>query len=122
MGVLTLQCYVDSTDSLPAGVPDYGGIDVCDDCSEEVAELLASWVEHRRPPVGTDHSIAEGYRRVADECSFCADSFADGPALGVELYRAPSRSSLPEYANYSLCHHCLGVFEQFLDAVGESDS
>ena len=113
--LLALQSYPSEATSLPAGVPDYGGLTLCPDCASEVAELLTSWQRHRQPPVGEDCSIGDGYQEIVSTCSFCADGCV-GAALGIELYRRVD-DELPAYANYTLCEHCQSVFGEFLQNV-----
>ena len=119
--LLALQSYPGEAASLPAGVPDDGGLTLCPDCASEVLELLASWHHHGQPPVDEDRSIGDGYREVADTCSFCTDG-PDRPVLGVELYRRVG-DELPAYGNYTLCDSCQSVFGEFLQNVRrESES
>jgi len=113
--LLALQGYPSEATSLPAGVPDDGGLTLCPDCAGEVVELLASWQRHERPPIGEDRSIGDGYQEVASTCSFCTDRCA-GAVLGVELYRRVG-DELPAYANYTLCETCQPVFGEFLQNV-----
>ena len=40
--LLALQSYPGEAASLPAGVPDDGGLTLCPDCASEVVELLAA--------------------------------------------------------------------------------
>jgi hypothetical protein len=113
--LLALQSYPSEAASLPAGVPDDGGLTLCPDCAGEVVELLTSWQRHEQPPVGEDWVIGDGYREMASTCSFCTDGCAEA-VLGVELYRRVG-DELPAYANYTLCENCQPVFSEFLQNV-----
>jgi len=113
--LLAVQSYPSESTSLPAGVPDDGGLTLCPDCGAEVVELLDSWHSHGGPPVGEDRSIGDGYQEMAATCSFCTDSCA-GAVLGVELYRRVG-DELPAYANYTLCANCQSVLGEFLRNV-----
>jgi hypothetical protein len=113
--ILAIQSYPSEETSLPAGVPDCGGLTLCPDCASELVELLASWQHHEQPPVCEKEAIGDGYERVASACSFCTDS-PTGGVLGVELYRRTS-DELPAYANYTLCGNCQSVFGEFLQNV-----
>lgn len=110
--VLALQSYPGEAASLPAGIPDHGGLTLCPDCASEVAELLVAWQHHEQPPINQGRTIADGYQEVASECSFCTDSCGRS-VLGIELYRRIG-DTLPAYANYTLCESCQSVFGEFL--------
>lgn len=112
---LALQQYPSTATSLPAGIPEDGGLTLCPDCSSEVVELLTSWQRHGQPPVEEEASIGDGYKHVASTCSFCRDACAD-QVLGVELYRRVGEE-LPAYANYTICDDCQPVFGEFLENV-----
>jgi len=110
---LAIQCYQTADGDTPPGVGGAGGLVLCGSCASEVVELLTTWRHHDEPEIDTDEPIGEGYRQVAADCSFCADPL-DSPAVtGVELYETPGET-LPEYANYTLCPDCRGVFGEFL--------
>ncbi|WP_225335089.1 hypothetical protein [Halomicrobium urmianum] len=114
---LALQWYDRPDVDRPAGVPDHGGLDLCRDCADEVVELLSTWTALGAPPVNADAPIADGYRRVADACSFCDDPLDEG-AAGVEWYGvARDADAAPEYANYALCEGCRTVTGRFLQHV-----
>jgi len=113
--VLALQSYPGEATSLPAGIPDDGGLTLCPDCASEAVELLASWQPHGQPPVGEERAIGDGYRKVTSTCSFCTDSRGEA-VLGVELYRRVG-DELPAYANYTLCERCQPIFGEFLRNV-----
>lgn len=113
--LLALQGYPSEATSLPAGVPDDGGLTLCPDCASELIELLTAWQRHERPPVGEDRSIGDGYRETAPACSFCTDG-CERAVLGIELYRRVG-NELPAYANYTLCKNCQPVFGEFLRNV-----
>jgi hypothetical protein len=118
--LLALQGYPSEATSLPAAMPDDGGLTLCPDCGREVAELLTCWQPHDQPPVSEDRSIGDSYRETTSTCSFCTDSCA-GDVLGIELYRRVD-DELPVYANYTLCEDCHAVFGEFLTNVRrESD-
>jgi hypothetical protein len=118
--LLALQSYPSESTSLPATVPDHGGLTLCPDCSSEVVALLTSWQDHPQPPVSSHLSIGEGYQEVASTCSFCSGDCASG-VLGVELYRRVD-DDVPAYANYSLCRDCQSVFGEFLGNVREAEN
>lgn len=113
--LLAIQSYPSETVSLPAAVPDDGGLTLCPACASEVVDLLAAWEHHEQPPVGAGQSIGSGYATVAPACSFCTDG-CDDDVLGVELYRRAG-NELPAYANYTLCANCQAVFDEFLQNV-----
>jgi hypothetical protein len=113
--LLAIQSYPSETTSLPAGVPEYGGLTLCPDCASEVTELLTCWDHHGQPPVCEQSTIGDGYRNVTSTCSFCTESFGKA-VLGVELYRRAG-DELPAYANYTLCENCQSVFGEFLQNV-----
>lgn len=113
--LLAIQSYPGGAASLPAGIPDHGGLTLCPDCASQVTELLTCWEHHEQPPVRESASIGDGYREVASACSFCTDSYA-GAVLGLELYRRAG-DELPAYANYTLCENCQSVFGEFLQNV-----
>lgn len=113
--LLALQSYPSEATSLPASIPDDGGLTLCPDCAGEVVELLDSWHPHEQPPVSENWSIGDGYKEMASTCSFCTDSCAGG-VLGIELYRRVGHE-LPAYANYTLCGNCQSVFGEFLQNV-----
>ncbi|WP_226022830.1 hypothetical protein [Halomicrobium salinisoli] len=116
---LALQWYGRPDVDRPVGVPDHGGLDLCRDCADEVVELLSTWTALGAPPVDADASIADGYRRIADACSFCEDPL-DGDAAGVEWYGTDGDAdAAPQYANYALCEGCRVVTGQFLQSVRE---
>jgi hypothetical protein len=110
--LLALQSYPSGGTSVPAGLPDDGGLTLCPDCASEVGTLLASWQSHRRPEIRADSAIGDAYQAAAATCSFCTDRDIDaGP--GVEPYRRVG-DELPAYANYTLCEHCQSVFGEFV--------
>jgi hypothetical protein len=113
---LALQCYPAPEGDHPAGVDPDGGVVLCASCASESVELLATWADHDEPEIDPEASIGEGYRAVATDCSFCADSLGDSGVTGVELYDAPGET-LPAYANYTLCADCQDVFGEFLTNV-----
>lgn len=119
---LVVQCYPENGRSNPGVAAADGSVAACEGCADEVRELLAAWSGHADPPVGADRSIAEGYRRVADDCSFCERPVGDDPILGVERYRRGDdpRAGATAYANYSLCGDCAPVFDRFLDQVRDA--
>ncbi|NLV09908.1 hypothetical protein GOC74_08200 [Halomicrobium mukohataei] len=94
-------------------------VGVCPSCRPAVAELLDGWASVPEPPVDAD-SIAAGYARVAEDCSFCRDPLSE-PPVGVEWYRAGTDHATPpvDRHHYALCGHCTGVFETFLQTLGE---
>src|SRR6056297_2279642 len=102
--LLALQCYPSEATSVPAGVPDDGGLTICPECASEVIELLTSWHPHEEPPIRADAAIGDAYQAVASTCSFCADSEPQA-GLGIELYRRVG-DELPAYATYTLCEPC----------------
>lgn len=93
----------------------------CGACRDEVAELVDTWTAVPEPPLDGP-SIAAGYARVADACSFCEDLLGDAPALGIEYYRAGSAvdGGLADLRHFALCAHCASVFAEFLDGVAEA--
>jgi hypothetical protein len=113
--LLALQSYPSEATSVPAGLPEDGGLTLCPDCASEVVILLTSWHPHRQPTIRTDASIGDAYQAVVETCSFCADR---GPraGLGIELYRRVGEE-LPAYATYTLCEPCQSVFGEFLRAL-----
>jgi len=117
--LLAVQLYPASGVELPASVPDDGGLTVCPDCASELVELLDAWNEHEKPPVSKEASIGDGYREVAEECSFCGGNCKE--VLGVELYRRVG-NTLPAYANYTLCGDCQRVFGEFLENLRKQTS
>jgi len=90
---------------------------VCPDCRDAVAELVDTWTTVPEPPVDAP-SLAAGYDRVADGCSFCERSL-DGTPVGMEYYRAGTdhEAGLADVSHYALCAHCVGVFAEFLDGI-----
>jgi len=110
--LLALQSYPSEATSLPAGLPDDGGLTLCPECASEVGTLLASWQPHGDPQIKADTAIGDAYQAVATNCSFCTDR-APQPGLGIELYRRVG-DDLPAYATYTLCEHCQAVFGEFL--------
>ena len=110
--LLALQCYPSEGTSVPAGVPDDGGLTLCPECASEVVELLTSWHPHEEPPIRADASIGDAYQEMVSTCSFCTDSCAQA-GLGIELYRRVG-DELPAYATYTLCKPCQSVFSEFL--------
>lgn len=112
-GPLYVVCYPEADAAAPAVAPSDGVLAVCAACAGEVAELADAWTGHGAPPVAADHGIGEGYRRVADDCSFCDRPLGEDPLLGVEYYRPGD-----DYANFALCAHCADVFDEFLRGVG----
>ena len=113
--LLALQSYPSEATSVPAGMPDDGGLTLCPDCASEVVTLLASWRSHGQPAIRADGSIGDAYQEVASTCSFCTERNPE-PGLGVELYRRVG-DDLPAYANYTLCEHCQSVFGEFLQTL-----
>ena len=117
--VLALQSYPSEATSIPAGVPNDGGLTLCPDCASDVVTLLTSWHPHERPRIREDAAIGDAYQAAASTCSFCTDS-SPRAGLGIELYRRVG-TELPAYANYTLCEHCQSVFGEFLQTLtGES--
>ena len=114
-----VQCYPEDGCRLPAATVGSGFLAVCVDCDREVTELIDAWRGRDDPPVGDDHSIAAGYRRVADDCSFCDRPLGEGALLGVEYYGRGGESGddVDPYANYSLCADCVPVFDEFLQGL-----
>lgn len=117
---LVVQCYPESGEVLPERAAADGFLGVCADCAADVDELLDAWSARDEPPVGPDAAIAAGYRRVADECSFCDRPLGTDPLVGVEYVPdgGDQRERASDYANYSLCADCAPVFDEFLDGVG----
>ncbi|MDS0284439.1 hypothetical protein [Haloarcula onubensis] len=113
--VLALQTYPSEGTTVPAGIPDDGGLTLCPECASEVIELLTSWHPHGEPRIRADATIGDAYAEAAANCSFCTNSFDDS-GLGVELYRRVG-NELPAYANYTLCEHCQSVFGEFLQTI-----
>lgn len=122
---VAVQCYPAADGDDPGVAAADGFVGVCGDCRAEVDDLFEAWTSHEAPPVGADHSIRAGYRRVVDDCSFC-DRGLDGVALGVECYgldAAGSAEATPDEAstdgadNYALCDGCAPVFDRFLEQV-----
>lgn len=107
------QCYSDGTET-PLGTTVFG---LCPACRGEVAELVDTWTAAPEPPVDAP-SLAAGYDRVADDCSFCERPL-EGTPVGLEYYRAGSDhdGGLADVRHYALCPHCVDVFAEFLDAV-----
>lgn len=91
---------------------------LCPDCRGDVAELVDTWTTVSEPPVD-DASIAAGYHRVTDRCSFCEQAVAETPVVGLEYYRAGADhdDGLSDVRHFALCPHCVGVFSEFLDSV-----
>lgn len=116
-----VQCYPEDGRSPPSAAAGDGFLAVCADCVGEVDELVSAWTRRDAPPVGPDHSIAAGYRRVGDDCSFCDRALGDDALLGVECYRRETaHGERPgSAANYALCGECVAVFDEFLDNVGD---
>lgn len=121
---LILHCYPTADGERPAVAARDGYVGVCADCRADVDELLAAWTALATPPVDAAHSIAEGYRRVADDCSFCGRPVVDGPLLGVEYYprTAGTGGDDAAAANYALCADCVPVFDEFLGQVRDDAS
>ena len=113
--LLALQSYPSEATSLPAGVPNDGGLTLCPDCASEVVELLTSWHAHGAPPIRADSSIGDAYLEAASTCSFCTDDCRRA-GLGIELYRRVG-DELPAYATYTLCESCQSVFGEFLQNI-----
>jgi len=110
--LLALQSYPSEETSIPAGVPNDGGLTLCPECASEVATLLTSWHPHGQPPIREDAAIGDAYQAVASTCSFCTDANPRA-GLGIELYRRVG-DELPAYATYTLCETCQSVFGEFL--------
>jgi len=110
--VLALQSYPSTAASLPAGLPEDGGLTLCSDCADEVGTLLSSWRPHGEPPIRADTTIGDAYQEAASTCSFCANREPQA-GLGIELYRCVD-AELPAYATYTLCEPCQSVFGEFL--------
>lgn len=121
---LFVQCYPEASGSTPALAAADGFVAVCGTCGDEVAELVDAWTDHDRPAVSAEHSLSAGYRRVAEECSFCGRSLGEAPLLGLERFRERGAvERRPSYANFSLCADCVPVFDEFLEGVaGTSNS
>jgi len=113
--LFALQCYPSEATSVPAGVPEDGGLTLCPNCASEVIELLISWHPHGEPQIRADAAIGEAYQAVAATCSFCTDR-APQAGLGIELYRRVG-DNLPAYATYTLCGPCQSVFGEFLQNI-----
>jgi len=107
------QWYSDGT-ATPLGTATLG---ICPGCRGEVAELVDTWTTVPEPPVDAV-SLAAGYGRVADGCSFCERPL-DGVPVGMEYYRAGTDhdGGLADVCHYALCAHCVGVFAEFLDGI-----
>jgi len=110
--LLALKSYPSQGASVPAGVPDDGGLTLCPDCADEVVTLLTSWHPHGKPPIRADCAIGDAYQEAASTCGFCTDRSPES-GLGIELYRRVG-DELPAYATYTLCEHCQSVFGEFL--------
>ena len=113
--LLAVQCYPSEATSVPAGVPDDGGLTLCPNCASEVIELLTNWHSHGEPPIRGDAAIGDAYQTVATTCSFCTDR-EPRAGLGIELYRRVD-DDLPAYATYTLCKPCQSVFSKFLQNI-----
>lgn len=116
-----LTCYPEAEGTAPSPAADDGLLGLCGECASEVSELVAAWADHTAPPVDDDWTIGAGYRRIADDCSFCDRGLDEDPVLGVEYYPQDAAYDDAEESgsNYSLCAGCGPVFEEFLDQVGD---
>ncbi len=116
-----VHCYPEDGRSLPTAAADDGFLAICEECAGEVEELVSAWTHRDAPPVSPDHSIAAGYRRVTDDCSFCDRALGDDALLGVECYRRETARDerAGTAANYALCAGCAPVFEEFLRQLSD---
>lgn len=118
-----LTCYPEDGHSVPSRTADDGLLALCGDCVVEVDELFDAWTAHDEPPVASEWSIGTGYRRVADDCSFCDRTLGEDPVLGVEYYpHGAAYDADGSTANYSLCEGCAPVFDEFLDQIGTNEA
>jgi|GEM_PF-1238970 len=104
----------------PSPAADDGLLAVCGDCVVEVDELVDAWAGHDAPPVADEWSIGAGYRRVAEDCSFCDRALDGDDVLGVEYFDREAAYGTGDgpRENFSLCDGCATIFEEFLDNVG----
>lgn len=89
---------------------------------------------HRIPELDRDHAtycivckdeigqlVVLNWERREDACSFCGDPVTDPTIVLLEPNEVNGGLDQMGLFTYPLCGHCLQVFDEFLDGVGQRE-